>query len=84
MANLPNTPGAPPPLLINVRAACHVLTIGRRKLWSLTICNAIPSRRIGRSVRYDPAELRAWIDRGCPTYAGAADEVRESMKGGDE
>lgn len=70
-------------MLINVPAACRVLTIGRRKLWSLTICNAIPSRRIGRSVRYDPAELRAWIRAGCPTHACAANEVRESMEGGD-
>lgn len=83
MANLPHIPGAPPPLLINVRSACQVLAIGRRKLWSLTICNAIPSRRIGRSVRYNPAELRAWIEAGCPLHAGAADEVRDSMGRGE-
>lgn len=84
MASLPNTPGAMPPMLIDVRAACQTLAVGRRKLWSLTICNAIPSRRIGRSVRYDPAELRAWIQAGCPTHAGAADEVRDAMREGDE
>lgn len=84
MADLPNTPGAVAPMLIPVPVACQVLAIGRRKLWSYTISNAIPSHRIGRSVRYDPSELRAWIDCGCPTHAGAADEVREWMRGGDE
>lgn len=84
MADLPNTPGGVAPMLIPVPAACALLSLGRRKLWSLTINGALPSRRIGRSVRYDPAELRAWIQSGCPTHAGAAKEVRDAMQEGDE
>lgn len=59
--------GAPVALLIDARQAAAVLRLGRRKLWSLTICGAIPSRRIGRAVRYAPSELETWIANGCPT-----------------
>lgn len=55
------------PLLVDSREAARLLAISPRSLWSLTACGAIPSRRIGRSVRYSPADLSDWIDRGCPT-----------------
>ncbi len=84
MADLPSTPGGITPMLIAVPAACAVLSIGRRTLWSLTINGAIPSYKLGRARRYDPDELRAWIRCGCPTHAGAGDEVRKWMEGGDE
>ena len=29
----------------------------------MTNCSEIPCVRFGKSVRYDPADLRAWIDR---------------------
>ena len=67
------------PLLIKVKAASLVLGISPRKLWSLTNCNAIPSRRIGRAVMYSPIELQAWIACDCPTEAGAATRVRKSV-----
>ena len=68
------------PLLINSKEACAILGIGLRKLWSLTNCNAIPSRKIGVMVRYSPTELAAWIELGCPTKAGAGDQVRKAVK----
>ena len=68
------------PLLINSKEACAILGIGLRKLWSLTNCNAIPSRKIGVMVRYSPAELAAWIESGCPTNAGAGDQVRKAVR----
>ena len=64
------------PLLIDAKAAAAMLAISPRKLWTLTRCDAIPARRIGRSVRYCPAELQAWVADGCPTEPGAADRVR--------
>lgn len=79
MAKLPNTPGAPPlPLLIDAKAACELLSMGKRRLWSLTSCRAIPSYKIGKSVRYSPPELAAWVGSGCPTEAGAGDDVRKA------
>jgi len=64
------------PLLIDAKAAAALLAISPRKLWTLTRCNAIPSRRIGRAVRYCPTELRLWVVAGCPTEPGAAERVR--------
>ena len=55
-----------PPLLIKARAAAERLAISERKLWSLTNCGAIPSRRVGRLVRYVPDELDRWVANGCP------------------
>ena len=63
-------------------AAAAMLALGARTLWSNTNCRAIPSRKIGRAVRYCPNELRAWVAAGCPTDAGAADGVRSAMRKG--
>lgn len=69
-------------LLIDARTAATLLALGSRSLWALSKADAIPSRRIGRSVRYCPRELRAWIAAGCPTAPGSAARVRASMRGG--
>lgn len=42
--------------------AARRLAISPRKLWELTNRGEIPCVRIGRAVRYDPEDLRAWID----------------------
>ncbi|MDZ4686820.1 MAG: hypothetical protein SH850_17240 [Planctomycetaceae bacterium] len=68
------------PLLIDAKATKALLGIGERRLWLLTNCKAIPSRKIGASVRYSPAELAAWVACGCPTAAGSADRVRKAVR----
>lgn len=68
------------PMLIDAKVAASALGIGERTLWSLTNRDAVPSRRIGRLVRYCPAELRAWIDVGCPTEPGSANRVRKGLR----
>lgn len=73
-------PPEPEPLLIDAKAACSLLSMGERRLWSLTNCQAIPSRKIGRSVRYAPSELRAWIEAGCPTEAGSAGRIQKAAR----
>ena len=70
------------PLLIDADEAASELSVGARTLWSLTKCGAIPSRKIGRSVRYSPVELRAWIAAGCPTEPGSAERVRKAVRNG--
>lgn len=50
------------PLLWTSRQAAKALAISERKLWDLTDTGAIPCVRIGRAVRYDPSDIRAWID----------------------
>ena len=50
------------PLLWTSPQAAKALAISERKLWELTNEGAIPCVRIGRAVRYDPADIRTWID----------------------
>ncbi len=50
-------------LLLRPGEAAKALAISTRKLWELTNCGEIPCIRIGRAVRYAPADLQAWIDR---------------------
>lgn len=75
-----DTPMTPAPMLIDPKLARVVLCIGERRLWELTNCGAIPSHKIGRSVRYAPAELAAWIAAGCPTESGAGERVRQGVQ----
>lgn len=67
------------PLLIDAAAACLLLSMGGRRLWELSACRAIPSLKVGRSRRYRPDELRAWVSAGCPTEPGAADRLRKGV-----
>jgi excisionase family DNA binding protein len=50
------------PLLLTPKEARSILRIGERKLFELTKEGTIPCVRIGRLVRYDPADLRTWIE----------------------
>jgi excisionase family DNA binding protein len=50
------------PLLVNARQAAEMLAISERTLWTLTDRGDIPVIRIGRAVRYDPADLRRWVE----------------------
>lgn len=52
-----------PALLLTAREAAATLAICEKSLWSLSAPRGpIPVVRIGRAVRYDPADLRRWID----------------------
>ncbi len=48
-------------LLLKPREAALALSMSERKLWSLTQDGTIETIKIGRSVFYCPAKLRAWI-----------------------
>lgn len=50
-------------LLVDPPAAAEMLSISKRKLWTLTNEQFIPVVRIGRSVRYDVRDLVALIDQ---------------------
>jgi excisionase family DNA binding protein len=52
------------PLLIKSPEAARVLGISTRTLWDLSHRRGeIPVVRIGRAVRYNFADLRAWVER---------------------
>ena len=53
----------PPRLLLRPTEAAEALALSPRLLWSLTAKGDIPAVRIGRTLRYDPRDLIAWIDR---------------------
>jgi excisionase family DNA binding protein len=50
-------------MLLPIRLAAQQLSICEKTLWSLTKQGKIPAVRIGRAVRYSPADLAAWIER---------------------
>jgi excisionase family DNA binding protein len=50
-------------LLWTGREAAAALHISERTLWALTKEGKMPCIRIGRAVRYDPEDIRAWIER---------------------
>ncbi len=56
----------PEPLLLTADDAARASALSPRKLWSLTVGGEIPCVRIGRAVRYDRADLLAWIE-ACKT-----------------
>ncbi len=50
------------PILLRPNEAARALAISPRKLWTLTAIGEIPCIRSVRSVRYDPLDLRDWIE----------------------
>lgn len=56
-------PPAPPQLLVGVDEAARLLGISRKTLWNHTAPRGdrIPAVKLGRVVRYSPAELEQWI-----------------------
>lgn len=49
-------------VLLTPKAAAATLAISARKLWSLTASGDMPCVRIGRSVRYDAADLAEFVE----------------------
>jgi excisionase family DNA binding protein len=47
--------------LLTAEEAARWLNISPRTLWGLTASGELPHLRIGRLVRYDVADLKAWI-----------------------
>jgi len=61
--------GEPVEKLMTYREAARVLNVTHRTLWSLVDRGELPAVRFGRSVRIDPADLRAFIDAAKTTPA---------------
>jgi excisionase family DNA binding protein len=55
-------PAPMPKLLLTPREAAKALSLCEKTLWTLTRRGELPAVRIGRAVRYDLADLRAFID----------------------
>jgi excisionase family DNA binding protein len=50
------------PLLLDSHEAARLLAVSPRTLWSMTKRGVLPAVRIGRAVRFDPADLRRFIE----------------------
>lgn len=59
---VPDVSDRPDVMLLTGPEAAKALAVSPRTLWGLTKTGTIPCIRIGRAVRYDPADLRAWIE----------------------
>jgi excisionase family DNA binding protein len=54
-------------LLLPASEAARLLGISKRHLHTLNVSGRLPRPiRLGRSVRWNADELRAWITAGCP------------------
>jgi len=52
-----------PKLLLTASEAAQALAISERSLWTLTKGGRVRCVRLGRAVRYAPADLADFIDR---------------------
>jgi len=52
-----------PDRLLTYREAGEILGVTDRTIWTLVDRGELPAVRFGRSVRIDPADLRAFIER---------------------
>ena len=56
--------------LLTTKQAAERLSIGPRKLWTLTNCGEIPHVRIDKCVRYRPGDLAAYVEAHTQTGRG--------------
>ncbi len=56
------------PLLIDYKAVCSMLGIGRNLFFTMRQSGRfpIPAIRLNGAVRYNRREVEKWIDAGCP------------------
>ncbi len=59
-----------PRLAVNTEQAAAMLGISERKLWELRNSGEVHSVRIGRSVRFRPEDLQAFLDRNIDDAMG--------------
>lgn len=63
-------------LLVDRREAARLLSLSERTLFTLTKNGQLPSKRIGRSIRYSVDELSAWLSETtgaqCPRSRAAS------------
>ncbi len=57
-------------LLLTADVVAAMLNVSERTLWRLLSAGKVPQPvRFGRSTRWRTAEVRDWIERGCPALS---------------
>ncbi len=51
---------------ITVSELAKLLTLSPRQLYKMAAANRIPNFKVGSSIRFDPGEIREWIEEGRP------------------
>lgn len=51
------------PMLLRPKDAAKMLALSERTLFALTRAGLLPCVRVGKSVRYDPADLAEWVQK---------------------
>lgn len=55
------------PILISAEELAKLIQVSERTLWRLLSAGKVPQPvRIGRNTRWRYAEVREWIEKGCP------------------
>ena len=55
------------PMLISAEELATLMQVSERTLWRLLSAGKVPQPvRIGRNTRWRLAEIRDWIEKGCP------------------
>jgi len=62
VTNATTTPAPMVEKLLTYKQAGELLGVTERTVWTLVADGELPAVRFGRSVRIDPADLRAYID----------------------
>lgn len=62
--------------LLTYKQTGNLLGVTERTIWTLVDQGELPAVRFGRSVRIDPADLRAYIDRRKTTMKGGEYDPR--------
>ena len=69
--------------LLNVKDLARLLRMSVRTVWRLRSAGRLPKPvRIGKSVRWSPETIEAWIDLGCPDRAAFEARSRTAKKEG--
>jgi len=68
--------------LFTYKATAEVLGVTERTVFTLVATGQLPAVRFGRSVRIDPADLRAYIDRCKSTTRESSHGPRPAVKEG--
>jgi predicted DNA-binding transcriptional regulator AlpA len=64
-------------MLVPASTVAKMMSISVRSLWRLLSAGRlVPPVRLGRSVRWHVAEVRGWIDAGCPPLTEFYSSVR--------
>ncbi len=70
------------PLLVDVKTLARMLSTSVRSVWRMNSGGKVPlSVRVGRSVRWNVATIREWIELGCPDRA-TFEARRRAVDGG--